>query len=68
MESAMETDRNANWGVLAVVIAAVFAGLTYLIVGAGPPPSLRFGVAEGVLMICVAVMIVDMILKTIRSE
>ncbi len=64
----METERNANWGLLAVVGLAIFGGMIYGVVEAGPPPSLRFAVAEALLLVSVLVMIADLIAKTVKTR
>ncbi len=64
----MDSERSGNWGLLAIIGAGIFAGLTYGVISAGPPPSLRFAVAEGLLLLSVAVMIADLVVKTVRSH
>lgn len=64
----MNEDRSANWGLLAMAASAIFGLLAYGVASMGPPPSLEFGVAESMLLICVLVMIVDLIAKTARAR
>jgi hypothetical protein len=59
----MGRDRKSNWGVVAIVAAAIFAGLAYWILSADEAPSLPFALAQYVLFGSVLVAMLDSFAK-----
>ncbi|MGD0641137.1 MAG: hypothetical protein ABSC22_10355 [Roseiarcus sp.] len=59
----MGRDRKSNWGVLAIVAAAIFAALAYWILSADEAPTLPFAFAQFVLLGSVAVATLDSLAK-----
>ena len=59
----MGRDRKSNWGVMAVVAAALFAALAYWILSANEAPTLPYALAQYVLLGSVLVGMVDFFAK-----
>jgi hypothetical protein len=64
----MHDDRNMNGGFLAVVGGAILAFLVYGVASAGPPPSVKFAVAEALLLLSVLAMVVDLVVKSLKPH
>jgi hypothetical protein len=64
----MDENGDTNWGLLAIVGAALFAGLVYGVVSAGPPPSVNFVVAEGLLLLSVLVVVIELVARSAKPH
>ncbi|MGD0187190.1 MAG: hypothetical protein ABSC25_18340 [Roseiarcus sp.] len=59
----MGRERNSNWGVMAVVAAAIFAASAYWIFSADEAPTLPYALAQYVLLGSVLVGMLDSFAK-----
>jgi peptidoglycan/LPS O-acetylase OafA/YrhL len=59
----MSRDRQSNWGILAVVAAAMFAVLAYWIPSANQAPTLPYTIAQYVLLGSVLVVMIASVAK-----
>jgi len=59
----MGDNRKSNWGVMAIVGAAIFAALAYWVLSANGAPTLPYAIAQYVLLGSVLVGMVDSLAK-----